>query len=68
MDKQKVKFLNDKADDIRKLIIEMIGRLPDTDETIFKFHQNKYPEDSARIFTRKLGEHDTWLDEELMPE
>ncbi len=27
MDKQKVKFLNDKADDIRKLIIEMIGRL-----------------------------------------
>ena len=27
MDKQKVKLLNDKADDIRKLIIEMIGRL-----------------------------------------
>lgn len=47
--------------------IEMIGRLPDTDETIFKFHQNKYPEDNARIFTRKLSEHDTWLDEELNP-
>ena len=27
MDKKKVKLLNDKADDIRKLIIEMIGRL-----------------------------------------
>lgn len=48
--------------------IEVIGRLPGSDEVVFKFHQNKYPEDSARIFTRKLGEHDTWLDEELMPE
>lgn len=47
--------------------IEILGRLPGTEETIFKFHQNKYPEDSARIFTRKLSPTDTWLDEELNP-
>lgn len=47
--------------------IEILGQLPGTDETIFKFHQNKYPEDNARIFTRKLTEHDTWLDNELEP-
>ena len=47
--------------------IEVIGMLPGTAETIFKFHQNKYPEDSARIFTRRLTEHDTWLDDSLEP-
>ena len=44
--------------------IEIIGRLPDG-EMIFKFHQNKYPEDSARIFTRRLSPADTWLDGDL---
>lgn len=47
--------------------IEIIGRLPGTEGMIFKFHQNKYPADSARIFTRKLSPTDTWLDEELDP-
>ena len=47
--------------------IEIIGRLPGTEGMIFKFHQNKYPADSARIFTRKLSPTDTWLDEELNP-
>lgn len=47
--------------------IEIIGRLPDSGETIFKFHQNKYPADSARIFTRRLSTTDTWLNEELNP-
>ena len=47
--------------------IEIIGRLAGTEGMIFKFHQNKYPADSARIFTRKLSPTDTWLDEELDP-
>lgn len=44
--------------------IEIIGRLPDG-ETIFKFHQNKYPQDAGRIFTRRLSPTDTWLDDDL---
>ncbi len=44
--------------------IEIIGEL-NSQEVIFKFHQNKYADDSARIFIRKLSETDTWLDDEL---
>lgn len=44
--------------------IEIIGRTPERG-IIFKFHQNKYPEDSARIFIADLSETDTWLDDEL---
>ena len=46
--------------------IEIIGRLPDG-QMIFKFHQNKYPEDSARIFTRTLSADSCWLDDDLDP-
>ena len=45
--------------------IEIIGRLPSNGETVFKFHQAKYPEDMARIFTLPLDGHETWLDDEL---
>ena len=34
---------------------------------IFKFHQNKYPEDASRIFTRALTPDSRWLDDELNP-
>ena len=44
---------------------EIIGRLPSNGETVFKFHQAKYPEDMARIFTLPLDGHETWLDDEL---
>ena len=46
--------------------IEIIGMLPDG-QTIFKFHQNKYPEDASRIFTRALTPDSRWLDDELNP-
>ena len=46
--------------------IEIIGTLPDR-QTIFKFHQNKYPEDASRIFTRALTPDSRWLDDELNP-
>lgn len=46
--------------------IEIIGRMPDGN-MLFKFHQNKYPEDCCRIFTRPISLGDTWLDEELNP-
>jgi len=44
--------------------IEIICELPGG-ETLFKFHQNKYPEDSAKAFAVRLSPGDTWLDEEL---
>ncbi len=47
--------------------IEILGELSEG-EMLFKFHQNKYPEDRSRIFTVKLDEKSTWLDEELKPE
>ena len=47
--------------------IEIIGDLGDGN-MLFKFHQNKYPEDRSRMFTVKLDEKSTWLDEELKPE
>ena len=46
--------------------IEIIGTLPDG-QTIFTFHQNKYPEDASRIFTRALTPDSRWLDNELNP-
>ena len=46
--------------------IEIIGMLPDG-QTIFKFHQNKCPEDASRIFTRALTPDSRWLDDELNP-
>lgn len=46
--------------------IEIIGALPNG-ETVFKFHQSKYPEDAARIFTRRLTPESTWLDDGLEP-
>ena len=45
--------------------IEIIGRLPSSGETVFKFHQAKYDSDMSRIFTLKLDGHETWLDDEL---
>ena len=46
--------------------IEIIGTLSDG-QTIFKFHQNKCPEDASRIFTRALTPDSRWLDDELNP-
>ena len=36
-------------------------------ETLFKFHQSKHPEDSARAFAVRLRPTDTWLDDDLKP-
>lgn len=47
--------------------IEILGDLGDGN-MLFKFHQNKYPEDRSRIFTVKLDEKSTWLTDELDPE
>ena len=44
--------------------IEVVCRMPDG-ETLFKFHQSKYAEDSARPFSVRLSPTDTWLDKEL---
>lgn len=44
--------------------IEVVCRMPNG-ETLFKFHQSKYAEDSARPFSVRLSPTDTWLDEEL---
>ena len=44
--------------------IEILCRLP-SGETAFKFHQSKYQEDRAKVFTRMLAPTDTWLDEDL---
>ena len=46
--------------------IRIIGQLDDG-QMVFKFHQCKYPEDAARIFTRSVSPTDTWLDDELRP-
>jgi KamA family protein len=43
--------------------IEIFGKTED--EFIFKFHQNKYEEDSERIFTLPMDKNATWLDDEL---
>lgn len=44
--------------------IEIVCEL-ENGETLFKFHQSKYEENSARVFTRKLTLDDTWLDDDL---
>ena len=44
--------------------IEVVGCLP-SGEMIFKFHQNKHPEDRSRLFIRRLKPEDSWLDDEL---
>ena len=44
--------------------IEIVCQSPEG-ETLFKFHQSKYPQDSARAFTVRLGPQDAWLDENL---
>ena len=44
--------------------IEILGE-PEEGRMLFKFHQCKYPEDTARIFVRELTDESTWLDEEL---
>lgn len=44
--------------------IEIVCELPDG-ETVFKFHQSKYPKNNARVLTVKLKPTDTWLDDEL---
>ncbi len=47
--------------------IEILGDMGGG-KMLFKFHQNKYPEDRSRIFTVQLNEDSAWLDEELNPE
>ncbi|SFK62403.1 KamA family protein [Lachnospiraceae bacterium KH1T2] len=44
--------------------IEIIGEADDG-RMIFKFHQNKYPEDASRIFFADIDTGSTWLDEKL---
>ena len=44
--------------------IEIVCQMPDG-ETLFKFHQSKYPENNARVFTRRLSPEDRWLDDDL---
>ena len=44
--------------------IEIVCVLPGG-ETLFKFHQSKYPEDRSRPFAVPLSATDTWLDGEL---
>lgn len=44
--------------------LEILGTLREG-EMLFKFHQNKYPEDASRLFTAALRPDSTWLDEDL---
>ena len=44
--------------------IEIVCEL-ENGEILFKFHQNKYPEDRSRVFTARLSPTDTWLDGDL---
>jgi KamA family protein len=44
--------------------IEILGALPGG-ETLFKYHQNKYPEDASRLFTVRLKDGQAWLDGDL---
>lgn len=41
--------------------IEILGLMPDG-KMLFKYHQAKYPEDSARIFTAEVSPDQAWLD------
>ncbi|MBP3239619.1 MAG: KamA family radical SAM protein [Oribacterium sp.] len=44
--------------------IEILGEAEDG-KMLFKFHQNKYPEDRSRIFSVEIDDEVTWLDDEL---
>lgn len=44
--------------------IEILGE-QEEGKMLFKFHQNKYPEDAFRIFCEDIREDSTWLDDEL---
>ena len=44
--------------------IEILGQLDDN-EMLFKFHQSKYPENAARLFTASITDESTWLDGDL---
>ncbi|MBS7307992.1 MAG: KamA family radical SAM protein [Eubacteriales bacterium] len=44
--------------------IEILGAMANGN-MLFKFHQNKYRRDESRIFTRRISDTDTWLDEDL---
>ena len=46
--------------------IEILG-LDESKRLVFKFHQNKFPEDRARMFTTESVENAAWLDENLNP-
>ena len=45
--------------------IEILGRLGD--EMLFKYHQAKYPQDQARIFTQAVTDDQCWLDDIAQP-
>ncbi len=45
--------------------IEILGEI-ENGKMLFKFHQNKYPEDASRIFTADITDDSTWLDEDLL--
>ena len=44
--------------------IEILGETEDG-KMLFKFHQNKYPEDASRIFLTEISDGSTWLDDTL---
>ncbi len=44
--------------------IEILGE-QEEGKMLFKFHQNKYPEDAFRLFSADINEDSTWLDDEL---
>lgn len=45
--------------------IEILGELT-AGKMLFRFHQNKYPEDSAKLFVSRITPEDTWLDDDLI--
>lgn len=46
--------------------IEVLGEISEG-KMVFKFHQNKYPEDASRIFTLDLAPDTAWLTDDLQP-
>lgn len=46
--------------------IEIIDNLPNG-ETVFRYHQAKYPEDSGRMFTLKLHDDQSWIGDDEIP-
>lgn len=49
--------------------IEIFGEIGDgmspAGQMLFKFHQNKYQEDTSRIFSADVSDTTTWLDDSL---